>query len=83
MQEIVIISLIISNIVNWYWTWQGRKIQNDKEIIKSLQIQLGLKESAVQTMRDKKNVIKSQLEHQLSINRKLEGELDAYRRKNF
>lgn len=69
-------------IVNVYWTWQTRKIQNDRDVIKVLQLQISLKDEALKEMKEKKNELKAQYGHQLVINKKLEGELKTYKRFN-
>ena len=51
MEALTVISLISITVINGYWTWQSRKIQNDRDVIKSLQIQLSLKEDAVQAIK--------------------------------
>lgn len=82
MDIIAIISLSLITLINGYWTWQSRKIQNDRDVIKSLQLQLSLKEEAIQQMINAKNELKRQYEHQISKNKHLEGELMTYKKFN-
>jgi len=79
MEYFTLGSLLLITLVNVYWTWQGKKIQNDRDIIKALQIQLSLKEEALQEMVKKKNELKTQFGHQLVMNKKLEGEIKIYK----
>jgi hypothetical protein len=80
MTELVgLLSLGVITVINGYWTWQSRKVQNDRDVIKALQIQLTLKEEAIEEMRQKKNEIKAQYHHQLALSAKLEGELKTYK----
>lgn len=78
--DIGILSLVLLTVINGYWTWQGKKVQNDRDVIKALQLQLTLKETAVQEMLEKKNMMKHQYEHQLALNKKLEGEIATYKK---
>ena len=78
MEALTVISLISITVINGYWTWQSRKIQNDRDVIKSLQIQLSLKEDAVQEMLRKKNEVKKQYEHQVALTKRLEGKIETY-----
>lgn len=74
-----ILPFALLGIINSYWTWQGRKVQNDRDIIKSLQTQISLKDEAIEEMRQKKNELKMQYGHLLVAHKKLEGELQTYK----
>lgn len=76
----IIISLM--TIVNVYWTWQGKKVQNDRDIIKSLQFKLQEKDEIIKDILRKKNELKMQYAHQVNLTKKLEGELKTYRQFN-
>lgn len=65
--------------INAYWTWQGKKLQNRDETIKVLKTQLDLKETAIQDMREKKNVLKHQYQNLLAENKRLHGENITFR----
>lgn len=78
--DITILSLVLLTVINGYWTWQGKKVQNDRDIIKALQLQLKLKDEAIAQMLEKKNAIKAQFQHQHARIEKLEGQLAAYQR---
>lgn len=72
-------------IVNTYWTWQNRKVQNDRDIIRNLEKaiaekneDLARKDEILTQMIRKKNIIKEQYNHLLNKNKVLEGKLHTY-----
>ena len=76
--DIVLIGNILYTVMNMYWTWQNKKIQNDREVIRALQMQLHLKEEAVQDMLESKNQMKSQYHRMLIEHKKLQAEFDTH-----
>lgn len=66
-------------VVNIYWTWKAKKVQNDRDIIKALQLQIETKDGVINDMVQKKNEIKLQFSHQQELIKKLEGEIKTYK----
>lgn len=76
--DVSLLALAVLTIVNGYWTWQSRKIQNDRDIIRSQQLALDAKDEALKEMVRSKNVLKHQFETQLVLTKKLEGQVETY-----
>lgn len=78
---ITTLAYVLITLVNVYWTWQARKLQNRDDTIKWLKAQLELKDKAISDMLRKKNQIKHQYENLLADYKQLQGENTTY--KNF
>lgn len=79
--DLATVAYIAIMLVNVYWTWQARKMQNKDDVIKMLRGQLEDKEKYIADLIKKKNEYKHQYNNILAERNKLHGENLTY--KNF
>ena len=74
------IGYAVITLMNLYWLWQSKKLQNKDDVIKALKNELELKENAVQVMLESKNQLKHQYSNLLAEIKVLKGQNTVYRR---
>lgn len=78
--DMALITYATLTLINAYWTWQGKRLQNRDETIKMLHEQLALKDITLGEMVKRKNELKYQYNNLLAENKRLHGENTTYRK---